>query len=268
MAQTDKYAVIEGKAKALYDSGKVDGYEEGFNTGYAEGDTAGYLRGSGESFDAGQHLGRQAEHRELWDSLTQNNTRTDYKNFGSAWNDDTWKPPYALQPVNGNYMFAYTNIKEALYYYPLDLSKCKYADQMFAAHSSITKLPVLDLRSLENSPSQIFWGQRSIKWIEGIKLNNNADLSSIFNEFGFEHIIFDFVISRSLNLTRGTTLDKETIESAMNNLSTTNEGCSVTFATAAINKDYETSEGANDGSTSEEWLNKVASRPNWTIYLV
>ena len=28
-----------------------------------------------------------------------------------------------------------------------------------------------------------------------------------------------------------------------------------------------TSEGANDGNTSEEWLNLIATKPNWTITL-
>ena len=50
-------------------------------------------------------------------------------------------------------------------------------------------------------------------------------------------------------------------------LSTTTTGLTVTFSKTAVDKAFETAEGANDGSTSPEWLALVATRPNWGIGL-
>jgi hypothetical protein len=41
----------------------------------------------------------------------------------------------------------------------------------------------------------------------------------------------------------------------------------LTIPLAAVKKAFETSEGANDGDTSETWNALVASKPNWTITL-
>ena len=41
----------------------------------------------------------------------------------------------------------------------------------------------------------------------------------------------------------------------------------VTFSQTAVNKAFETNEGANDGSTSTAWRELIATRPNWTFAL-
>jgi hypothetical protein len=54
----------------------------------------------------------------------------------------------------------------------------------------------------------------------------------------------------------------------VNALSTTTTGLFVTLRKDAVNKAFETSEGAMDGSTSDEWLALAATKANWTISLI
>lgn len=63
-------------------------------------------------------------------------------------------------------------------------------------------------------------------------------------------------------------LSKPSITSIINCLSTTTSGLTVTLSKTAVNNAFETSEGVADGSTSQEWLNLVATKTNWTISLV
>jgi hypothetical protein len=84
-----------------------------------------------------------------------------------------------------------------------------------------------------------------------------------------EHIGFEGIIAQNgLNLQWSTKLDKESHVKLVNTLSSTTSGLSVTVSQTAVNKAFETSEGANDGSTSQEWLNLIATKPNWTISIV
>ncbi len=62
-------------------------------------------------------------------------------------------------------------------------------------------------------------------------------------------------------------LSKASLTSAVNGLSSTAEGLTVSFSTTAVNKAFETSEGANDGSTSAEWTALANTKTNWTIAL-
>lgn len=63
-----------------------------------------------------------------------------------------------------------------------------------------------------------------------------------------------------------TLLSRESIESIVNHLSDT-IGMTLTLSTTAVNSAFETSEGANDGSTSDEWLALTGTKTNWTITL-
>lgn len=65
-------------------------------------------------------------------------------------------------------------------------------------------------------------------------------------------------------------LSKESIsgkEGIINGLNSTVTGQTLTIPRNAVKKAFETSEGANDGDTSETWKALVASKPNWTITL-
>jgi hypothetical protein len=61
------------------------------------------------------------------------------------------------------------------------------------------------------------------------------------------HCIFQGEIAIALDLHWSTLLDKESILSFVNALSTTKSGLTTTLSLTAVNKAFETSEGVNDG---------------------
>lgn len=85
-----------------------------------------------------------------------------------------------------------------------------------------------------------------------------------------ELILSGSLVRGGLDLHWSTKLNKASIESVINALSDTTSGLAITLSKAAVDKAFETSEGANDGSTSAEWdalggINRP--RQNWTISL-
>jgi hypothetical protein len=258
--------IVDGY-KAGYSQGETDGYSKGEADGYIKGEAESYPKGYEDGYEKGEiegvEVGREAERSEFWDKLTQNNTRIKYNYPFVEWTDEMYKPPYTLKPHSANQMYCRTRMVEGVYNNPPDLSQCRFADQMFFDNTTITKIPLLDLHYLYNTPVQMLSGP--IQWIEGVILNDAATLGGMFNFATLKHVIFLFEAKKNITLAKCVDLDKESIDSVMDSLSTTTEGLSVTFSIKAVNKAYETSEGANDGSTSEEWKSKVEAKPNWTI---
>ena len=83
-----------------------------------------------------------------------------------------------------------------------------------------------------------------------------------------EEIRFNGIIGKNgLSFKDSTKLSKTSIESVIEHLSSTTSGLTVTFSRTAVNKAFETSSGAADGSTSTEWTTLVATKSNWTIAL-
>ena len=83
-----------------------------------------------------------------------------------------------------------------------------------------------------------------------------------------EEIRFNGTIGKNgLSFKDSTKLSKDSHISTIEHLSATTSGLTVTFSRIAVNKAFETSSGANDGSTSTEWTTLVASKSNWTISL-
>jgi hypothetical protein len=84
-----------------------------------------------------------------------------------------------------------------------------------------------------------------------------------------EYVRIEGVIGQSgIDLKYSTKLTRESIESIVNALSDTAEGKTITLSKAAVNKAFETSEGANDGASSQEWDGLEGLYMNWTITLV
>lgn len=62
-------------------------------------------------------------------------------------------------------------------------------------------------------------------------------------------------------------LSKETIESVINGLSSEVSGFTAKLKLQAVNKAFETTENANNGSSSTAWQMLVNTKPTWTITL-
>ena len=74
-------------------------------------------------------------------------------------------------------------------------------------------------------------------------------------------------IPKSIIINSATKLSKESITSFVNGLNSDVTEQTLTLSKTAVNTAFETAEGLTDGNTSEEWLNLIATKPNWTITL-
>lgn len=150
-----------------------------------------------------------------------------------------------------------------------DFSKCTGADYLFR-DVEFTGVGVIDATSFNNLDRIFYCGAKTnshIKWVEKLIVKETHTFSNTFryNE-ALEHIIFEGTIGNPLNMRDCNKLDKASIESAVNCALNVNT-VSLTFSEEAVNKAFETSEGANDGSASAEWATLIGTKPNCTISL-
>lgn len=130
--------------------------------------------------------------------------------------------------------FSYYNNRNTL------VAKLKYSDtsngtnfsNMFNGCSGLTTIPQLD-----TSKGTEFGGM-----FYGCSALTNLTIAGSINTSG-------------MNLKSATKLSKASITSVVNALSASASGKSITFSKTAIDSAFETSSGAADGSTSDEWLN-------------
>ena len=205
-------------------------------------------------------------------------TRTDFNNafLRSTVTDDTMTgilSRWNSTIKQANYMFSETKkLSESLYTDILDFSRC---DRMLAifSSSSITKLKKIDARAAingTNGMANMFLECGKLVSIDEFYPSTKTNFSGTFlGCWELKHIIFKSTIAvNGLDFSNCYSLDKESINSVMTQLSDTTAGLTVTFTRSSVNKAYETSPGAKDGSTSAEWLALVDTKPNWTIAYV
>lgn len=225
-------------------------------------------------------IGRQAEWSDFWDAYQDYGNR---KNYGGAfdqsgWNDKTFKPKYDIIPdTYGVQMFhtsGITDLKKILEDagVKLDLSKCDSLLQMFQS-SSITHLPIID-GSVATSYYYTFESARQLISIDKFIVNENATtFGSCFRQCkNLESVIFEGIIGKDLSFSDCVLLNKKSIMSIIFALDITmgRAETTVTFSLTAVNKAFETSEGANDGADSEYFNNIAATArtANWNIVFV
>lgn len=206
-------------------------YDAGFENGVEKGKE----EAAGENADF---------YDQFWDVYQDNGTRTDYQNAFSygGWRNAAFKPKYPLTNItNALSMFARCRLTRITV--PLDLSKCTNCSFMFNNAMSLQKITSITFSSSSVNGSNMF-----------------ASCGSLVDITVNGVIPFDIVFG-------GCPLSKDSILSVFNALSTDATGKTCTFKKSAVNSAFETSEGANDGSTSDEWTALVATKTNWTIAL-
>ena len=231
---------------------------------------------------------------DMWASITQNNKREVYDRGFSQWSirEETFRPPHTLR-VGGvsSQMFYNAVLHESLPEYesrPIDAQK--YEDETgrpmfdtslatrldyFNNPGVFSTLGVIDVTRCTTSVSltQFCSTNTFVDYLRSIKkLLVSADTYFDTTMFrycsGLTHCVFEGTIGKGgLNLSFCTSLDYESIMSIFRSLSSTTSGLTVTLSRTAVNKAFETSPGANDGTTSQDWNDFVASRSNWTISL-
>lgn len=243
-------------------AGGDDRYDEGFSDGKTEG----------------VEEGKQAEYDRFWNAVQENGERTDYGTFfmGNGWVSEAFKPKYVLKPINARSMFnsfgAQIDLREHCI---LDMSQCTDAYNMFTS-SKITNVGVFDLKNgaafrmlfenmsnLESIEKIIFYPEVTYDTEWAISRCQKLKEVRFEGEFcKMKQTVFD--LSRQNH-----SLSKASIESLIDVLSLSSTGLTVQILRSVIDREFATAEGANDGSTSDEWNSLVATKqPSWTISLV
>lgn len=237
-------------------------------------------------YDAGIEQGKKAEYNKFWDAIQNYGNRTYYDSafYNAQWTKETFKPRYSIKPTSlASCFMALNNVPPTLEQIDFvelakeqgiefDISNCTNFHMAFAT-GGISRLGTIDMAKV-TTVNMTFYGaynqNQGLKRIERLICYPTNVFSNTFGYCRFlEYIGFEGEIATNgLDLQWSTKLSKASIESVINCLSTTASGLSVTLSKAAVNKAFETSEGANDGATSTEWTTLIGTRSNWTISLV
>lgn len=219
-----------------------------YNSGVAYADEVITETNSGlEAVLYGTGEGGKSWYDRFWDNFQQNGTRRNYWGAfsGAGWNDEIFNPKYPLD-----------NLADATYLF---------------YRTGITIAPAFSITS--TSLASAFARATALKWVEGITISKEVlGTGNLFVEASsLVHCPIaktgDGAIAGSVDASV-CPFDRETIESWVNVLSDTKTGLTITFNLAAVNKAFETAEGANNGSTTVEWNTLQNSKSNWTISLV
>ena len=151
----------------------------------------------------------------------------------------------------------------------LDTSKGTNFYTMFYGCSGLTTIPQLDTSNGTNFGG-MFNGCSGLTTIPQLDTSKGTGFGNMF--YGCSALtnltIAGSINTSGMNLKSATKLSKASITSVVNALSASASGKSITFSKTAIDSAFETSSGAADGSTSDEWLNLIATKSNWTISLI
>lgn len=183
-------------------------------------------------------------------------------------------------------------IREIVIMPPMDYSKTASLSGKFQAYSSLEvvmgeidcsstttltnlansaeKIKSLTLRNTKNVSS---WGNafRNCLVLETISELDCSSSTGFSQTFQACHALrnIDFVpqtIPKSIAFT-SKELTVESAKSIIGGLNSEVTGQTLTIPLAVIKREFETSEGANDGDTSEAWITLKNSKSNWTITL-
>lgn len=221
-------------------------------------------------------LGKKAEREAFWGDYQGNGALISYDGAfaGVRWDAETFKPEYAIRCRRAQSMFwnsSRLNIDLVEHLsklgVPFDTSACATLNQTFT-YSSIKRVGVIDARNAKGNLQDTFSNSMIVTIDKFIVSEANTKYSNTFKGCTLlENIVVEGVIVSDIDFKDCKKLTKASIESIMNARSTT-ATFTMPFSKEAVDKAFETAEGANDGSTSAEWLALKNARPNVTVTLV
>lgn len=214
------------------------------------------------------NAGKEAEYDAFWDAFQDNGKRT-YYNYGisgSGWNDDTFKPKYDLVPTEAYSMFHAASISNLIDILSkqgvkLDTSKATTLQNFITGNAVIKKVPKIDASGVTSATgcAGMFNSCMALEEVEEFIFKE-----SITNYLSLAHWCTHLVkfkasgvISGSISFDRSP-LNKESITSIINALSSSATGQTATFKKTAKEAAF----------TAEEWATLIATKSNWTFSLV
>ena len=224
-------------------------------------------------YDEVHEAGKQAEYDRFWDNFQQNGDRVNYNSqfSGRGWSEKTFFPKYPII-VSGSgacaYIFSMSGFKDFKKHIQengivIDLSQATgQAVNLFGNSSFLTHVPEINISGCNNLQYG-FTNCNNLVSIDKLTVSSAMTFSSSFaNCSKLENITFAGEIGKSIDF-QYSPLTKASIESIVEHLWDGASGQKLTLNLAAVNKAFETIEGANDGSTSAEWTALKATKPNW-----
>lgn len=226
--------------------------------------------------------GKKSEYDAFWDAYQEYGRREKYEyaftGVGETtrygWTEENFKPKYDIILGIGytsTSMFWNNSIADVPAVLEklgieFDTTMCSYFNQTFRAARS-QRWGVINASNAADMILTFY--NAKCHTIEKLVLNENCKFNNPFQYCtALVHLIIEGTIGQGgLNLS-WSPLSKDSLISVVNALSSTTTGQPVTLRLAAVNTAFETSAGAADGSTSEEWTALIATKPNWTINLI
>jgi hypothetical protein len=233
MSIAEKLAQIAENEQKVFDAGREMGLSDGLFMGYQDGLVA----------------GKKAQYDAFWDEYQEKGNRSYYdRAFGNLrWNDKTYKPKYPIRPL-ASYDSLFEGSRVTDTKVDIDFSRITQkttVSRIFAYDSDLTTI-----RKLIVNENIVFDA-----WFPSCAKLTNLTVEGVIAQNGFD-------------THWSTKLSRASIESIVNALSTETSNLTVTFSRDAVNKAFETSEGANDGESTDEWAYMyIIARPNWYFSL-
>ena len=209
----------------------------GYNNGFTEGRESAYLIGYEEGKAQGIEVGKQAERDAFWDEF-QNGSYYYAFSYGK-FSDENYNPIRDIVVANGSTTGRY------MFYNATGITDTKVS--IYATGTSA---------NLQNS----FAGCPNLKYIRKLVVAAHTTFSNAFNNAeALEMLMLEGTIGQNgFDVHWSAFLNKASIESIINALSTTTSGLTVTLSQTAVNNAF----------TAEEWDALEATKTNWTISLV
>ena len=228
--------------------------------------------------------GQDKEWSDFWDIFQHDNVLGDNlkRNYSNtfrtrSWSKDNFKPKYDIIATSGEYMFEFFNQYGEIFDFAqhledlgvaLDVSQCTSARSMFY-FMYVGRLPEINLSGATTVANAFNYNRAATIDKLTLKSDGSQTMTNAFSNMpNLKNIVIEGAIGQNgVNLSASTQLSGASITSFVNALLESASGKSITFSLTAVNNAFETSAGAADGSTAEEWGTLIATKSNWTISL-
>lgn len=222
--------------------------------------------------------GKKSEYDAFWDEYQTNGTRSKYEYAFACygWTDKTFNPKYDIICGAGSgatsmfHSSLITDVQGILEKKGLILDTSKTYLNSFAQYSRSKRWGVIDATYCANSSSAFGYAFASAhcETIDKLIVNDKVVTTNGFNNADkLTNITIEGTIGKNFDI-HWSPLSFDSITSIISHLSDAATGQTLTLSKSAVNKAFETTTSANDGSTSPEWLALVSTKQNWAISLV
>lgn len=221
--------------------------------------------------------GAKSEYDRFWDTYQQNGKRTGYSYAftGVGWTDDLFKPKYDIEAQAATGMFQVAKglvdvvgcLEKAGV--TLNTDKCTIYVNFANSATGITRFPPFNMSKATGRNVQNMFGYCYA--LKELQLYNCVKETDWYNAFLRTDSLTDLEMTGEIGYSisfQHSPLSKASIINVLSILSADVTGQTATFKKSAVDAAFETSEGAADGSESDEWAELMAQCPTWTIATV